>query len=71
MDIRTKQDADAIVEDIEAVYDGWYAEASRIDWEDFLDRLEARGHDLGSDMLSPAVLRIKAIVKGLRAQSRS
>ena len=23
----------------ESVYDGWYADAGRIDWEDFLDRL--------------------------------
>lgn len=67
LDIRTKADADSIWEDIEEVFNGWYAEAPRIDWEDFLDRLEKRGYDLGDSMLSPAIERIKKIVKELRS----
>lgn len=68
--IRTAADADSIREDIEQVFDGWYADADRIDWHDFIDRLEGHDNDLGSDMLSPAIKRIKAIVKELRSQQQ-
>lgn len=66
--ITSKEDADSIREDVESVYDGWYAGASRIDWEDFLGRLERRGYDLGDSWTSPAIRRIRAIVAELRAQ---
>lgn len=65
-EIRTREDADSIRSDIEEVHDGWYPKG-RVDWEDFLDRLERRGYDLGESMLSPAIKRIKAIVRELRA----
>lgn len=65
-EIRTAADADSIREDIEEVYSGWFADESSIDWEDFVDRLEKRDLDLGGDMLSPAVKRIKVIVRELR-----
>jgi hypothetical protein len=67
-EIRTKEDADSIREYIENVYDGWYADTPRIDWEDFLDRLERYDIDLGDSMESPAIKRIKAIVRDLRNQ---
>ena len=67
-EIRTAEDADAIREDIESVYDGWFAEGA-IDWEDFLDRLEGSTYDLGESLDSPAIPRIKAIVRELRRQS--
>ena len=68
MIVRTASDADSIQDDIETVFDGWYADALRVDWVDFLDRLECYGHDLGESMNSPAIRRIKAIVKELRSQ---
>lgn len=66
--IRTAADADQIYESVESVYDGWYAGASRIDWEDFVDRLEGHGWDLGDDMLSEAIKRIREIVRDLRKE---
>lgn len=65
-EIKTAKDADEIREDVENVFDGWYADSYRIDWDDFLYRLEKRGYDLGESMLSPAISRIKAIVRELR-----
>lgn len=54
-----------ILEAAEKLYDGWYAQSERIDWGDFIDRLERYADvDLGSDMLSPT---IKAIQKHIRA----
>jgi hypothetical protein len=67
-EIRTAADADAIREDIEAIFDGWFADEERIDWENFLDRVENLDYDLGNDTLSPAIKRIKAIVRELRKQ---
>jgi len=67
-EIRTAEDADSIREDIESTFDGWFSEGP-IDWEDFLDRLEGRTYDLGESMDSPAIRRIKAIVRELRKQS--
>lgn len=68
-EIRTKEDADSIRADIESVFDGWFSEGP-IDWEDFLDRLEKGStYDLGDSLDSPAIRRIKAIVRELRQQS--
>ena len=47
----------------ESVYDGWYVD-SRIDWDDFIDRLEAQGFDMGDSMLGP---QVKAVQKHIRA----
>ena len=52
--------------EVEAVHDGWYA-TGRIDWEDFLDRVEQRtDYDLGSSLDSPLIRRIKAHVRAYR-----
>lgn len=68
--ILTRADADSIRKEIESVYDGWFADSYRIDWEDFLDRLDSFPHiDMGSNLESPAIRRIKAIVAELRGQS--
>lgn len=56
----------------EAVYDGWYAD-TRIDWENFLDRLDGSELedgsqlDLGNDMSSPL---IEAIQRHIRAYAK-
>jgi hypothetical protein len=69
-EIRTAQDADTLRHDIAEVFDGWFAFVPSIDWDDFLERLESRGdYDLGSDMNSPAIRRIKQIVRSLRSLS--
>lgn len=55
---------DEILHAAEYVYDGWYADAPRIDWLEFMDRLDgtplADGStlDLGGTMHSPAILAI-------------
>lgn len=67
--ITTRADADSIADDIAEVYDGWYANEPRIDWDDFLDRLEGRGFDLGDSLTSPAIRRIKEIVRSFREQA--
>jgi hypothetical protein len=52
-------DESELLEAAEEVYAGWYAD-SRIDWGDFLDRLERHADtDLGGDMLSPLIKKIK------------
>jgi hypothetical protein len=52
-------DESKLLEAAEEVYDSWYAD-SQIDWEDFLDRLERYSDtDLGGDMLSPLIKKIK------------
>jgi hypothetical protein len=66
-EIRTAVDADSVRDQIEMVYDGWYADTPRIDWEDFLDRLERYDLDLGDSMESAAIRRIKSIVRELRS----
>lgn len=51
----------------ESVFDGWYAESSRIDWEDFIDRVEIyAGIDMGSDMMSPAIQAIQRHIRVYR-----
>lgn len=48
---------------IESVYEGWYSEG-RIDWEDFLDRVESvSGQDLGADLLSSSIQEIKSYAR--------
>jgi hypothetical protein len=58
---------DALVQAIETVYEGYYADEPRIDWHRFLERVETYALvDLGSSMDSPVVKHIKKLVKGLR-----
>lgn len=57
---------------VRSVHDGWFAGESRVDWEEFLDRVEGhrlgdgRQIDLGSDMTSEGVREIKRYVRALR-----
>lgn len=56
-----------LMEAAESIFDGWYADRTRIDWDDFLYRLEcATDVDLGSNMMSPQIARIKAHVRAYR-----
>lgn len=51
----------------EGIYDGWYAASGRVDWTEFLDRLEAQtDHDLGNDLDSPLIRRIKRHINAYR-----
>lgn len=69
-------EADDVTEDVlesaEKVYDGWFADADRIDWDDFISRLENRGLedgtelDLGDSMLTPAIEKIKRHIRTYR-----
>ncbi len=72
----TVTEADQVTDEIltlaEGIYDGWYADAARIDWVDFIDRMEGRRLDdntkldLGGDMASPAIRRIKKHINDYR-----
>lgn len=63
-------DEPALTEAAESIVDGWYAEG-RIDWTDFLERLEATADvDLGCDADSPMIRRIKKHVRDYRANPR-
>jgi hypothetical protein len=58
-------DQDEINTVAEEIYDGWYAEEGRVDWQDFIDRLEKYTDvDFGNDMTSDL---IKAVQKHIRA----
>lgn len=66
----TKEIIDAAYE----IADGWY-QNTRIDWEDLLERLERAPLesgdflDMGSDMLSPAIKRLRSEVNKMRRES--
>jgi phage terminase large subunit len=54
----------------ENIYDGWFAESNRIDWHEFIDRLEDQtGEDLGQDMQSDQIVAIKKHVNKYRRES--
>lgn len=61
-----------IFEAAESVFDGWYADVPRIDWNDFLDRLDGMSLedgstlDLGENMMSPAIKAIKTHIRRYR-----
>jgi hypothetical protein len=50
----------------EDVYEGFFADEPRIDWEGFMDRLERYGYDMGSSMDSPAIKVIKKHIKSIK-----
>lgn len=55
------------LEAAESVHDGWYADATHIDWEAFLDRLESHADiDLGNSLDSPLIRRIKKHIRAYR-----
>lgn len=53
----------------ESIFDGWFADEARINWVDFLDRLDGIPLtdnsllDLGDSAVSPAIMAIKRHVK--------
>lgn len=61
-----------ILEIAESIYDGWYADGHTIDWLDFLDRLDGSTLadestlDLGSDLSSPAAVKIRRHIQAYR-----
>ena len=61
--IRTKEDADGIAEDVISVHDVYFSDSARVSWVDFWDFLEERGYDMGESLITPAMDRIKAIVR--------
>lgn len=59
--------SEQIKEAVDSVYEGWYAGEGRIDWDDFLYRVEALGGvDLGTDAMSDEIKEIKSYVRKLR-----
>lgn len=59
----------AVLELIEDIYEGFFADESRIDWDDFLSRVERTGqYDLGGSMTSDAIKAIKKHVRKIRAE---
>jgi hypothetical protein len=70
--ITAEQVTDEILTAAENIYDGWWANEDRIDWQDFIDRLDGSplddgtSLDLGDDMTSPAIRKIKAHVNAYR-----
>jgi hypothetical protein len=72
-EVRTAEDVtDEVLEIVQGIVEGWYDEG-RIDWEDVWDRVEksvlddGRGIDMGSDLGSPAILKIKKEIRKWRA----
>ena len=59
-----------VLESVEDIFDGYFANEPKIDWHDFLQRLEVRYElDLGSSMTSEAIKEIKKYVKKLRLEN--
>lgn len=77
MTYSTVTEVDQVTEEItkaaEGIFDGWFADEARIDWTDFIDRLDGipledgMTLDLGESMVSPAV---KAIKRHIRAYQK-
>jgi hypothetical protein len=61
-----------VLEVVQGIVEGWYDEG-RIDWEDVWDRMEktylddGRGIDMGEDLDSPAIRKIKRHIRKWRA----
>ncbi|MER7166776.1 hypothetical protein ABT336_12030 [Micromonospora sp. NPDC000207] len=66
------QVTDEILEAAQDINNGWWANKSRIDWTEFLDRLEGTTLSdgtrlgLGNSMVSPAIRRIKKHIADYR-----
>lgn len=72
-EIRTAGDVtEEVLDIVKSVFDGWFANDPRIDWPDFLDRVENyrldddRQIDLGTYTDSEAIRTIKTYVRALR-----
>ncbi len=65
---------DEIIQLAWSIADGWY-QGRTIDWGDLLDRLDQAELsdgtvlELGEDMLSPAIMKIKLEVRKMRRES--
>lgn len=69
----TVTEASQVTEEIlaaaEEVYNGWYTNGTKIDWEEFIDRIDGSPLDdgttldLGDSPLSPAINKIKQHVQ--------
>lgn len=73
----TVTEADQVTEEIltaaEEIFTGWYARTNRIDWPEFLDRLDGQDFaslggmlDLGNSLDTPAITKIKAHITAYR-----
>lgn len=61
-------DEQSLLSAAEDIYDGWYVN-QRIDWDDFLYRLEHHADvDLGPDTESPLIRRIKRHINQYRKE---
>lgn len=57
-----------VLEAAEDICCSWYAD-DRIDWEDFIDRLERElSADFGDSMLSPAISQIRRHIRAHRQE---
>jgi hypothetical protein len=61
----------SVLDAAESVLDGWFADQERIDWEEFIDRLEKYLPDNYEipEYDNPAVRKIQRHIRQLRAQS--
>lgn len=65
---------DEVLEVAEDVHDGWFSNASKIDWEDFWNRMDGyelkehdnREIDLGTDGDSAAMRKIQRHIRAIR-----
>ncbi|MGW1180078.1 hypothetical protein [Streptomyces drozdowiczii] len=71
-EVRNAEDVtDEVLEIVKGIIEGWYDEG-RIDWENVWDRVEkgqlddGRGIDMGEDLDSPAVKKIKKEIRAWR-----
>ncbi|MFE4681615.1 hypothetical protein ACFRNJ_12355 [Streptomyces sp. NPDC056721] len=72
-EVLTAEDVtDEVLEMVQGIVEGWYDEG-RIDWEDVWDRMDkrvlddGRGIDMGSDLGSPAIRKMKREIRKWRA----
>jgi hypothetical protein len=70
---RSEEDVtEELLEIVQGIVEGWYDEG-RIDWEDVWDRMDksvlddGRGIDMGEDLGSPAIKKIKSEIRKWRA----
>lgn len=71
-EVRNVEDVtDEVLEIVKGIIEGWYDEG-RTDWENVWDRVEkvplddGRGIDMGEDLDSPAIRRIKKEIRAWR-----
>lgn len=71
MNDKVSMTEDELLKAAEGIYDGWYADVERVDWEDFLFRLEEQtDYDLGQSLDSPLIRKIKKHIAAYRKLDR-